>query len=108
MREMRSSRREFARTFWRNHPMIVRRSGNGSISLGTTSIRDLADAPDSVRALKKPIPIVAHRINEPFQVETTEGLMKGRPGDWLMQGVSGDLYICPADIFEKSYDILDR
>jgi hypothetical protein len=33
--------------------------------------------------------------------------MKGNAGDWLMQGVSGELYICPASIFNKSYDILE-
>jgi len=62
--------------------------------------------PGAVRALKKPIPITACKINGPFSVDTTEGTMTGKSGDWLMQGVSGEMYICPADIFEKSYDIL--
>jgi hypothetical protein len=75
--------------------------------MGLVKIRSLAEASDAVRALKKPIPIIARKIDEPFEVGTTEGLMKGNAGDWLMQGVSGELYICPASIFNKSYDILE-
>jgi hypothetical protein len=88
--------------------MDVRRSNDGHIIIGTLKIRSLAEVPGSVRALKKPIAIAAYKIIEPFQVQTTEGLMKGKMGDWLMEGVSGELYICPAEIFTKSYDILER
>ncbi|MGO8055826.1 PGDYG domain-containing protein, partial [Rhizobium leguminosarum] len=59
-----------------------------------------------VRALKKPIPITAKKINEPFTVDTSEGTMSGKAGDWLMQGINGEMYICPATIFEMSYDII--
>ena len=42
--------------------------------------------PDLVfkKAVKKPIPIKCIQINEPFQVETLEGTMMGKKGDWLM------------------------
>jgi PGDYG protein len=69
--------------------------------------RDLWDLPGTVRAMKKPMAIFAHRIDCPFEVQTTEGVMKGQAGDWLMKGVSGELYICPSKIFEKSYDVLE-
>ncbi len=32
--------------------------------------------------------------------------MKGAEGDWLMQGVLGEMYICPAEVFDKTYDIV--
>jgi hypothetical protein len=88
--------------------VLIRKSSDGYISVGLNKIQNLAEDSDAVRVLKKPIPIFARRIGEPFEVETTEGLMKGQAGDWLMQGVSGELYICPNSIFQKSYDILDK
>jgi hypothetical protein len=87
--------------------VIIRKSGDGYIIIGTTKVSSLEQDPDAVRALKKPIPIFARRIDTVFTVETTEGMMTGQAGDWLMQGVSGELYICPDGIFRKSYDILD-
>lgn len=86
--------------------MLIRRMPDGSYQIEGTQLQDLMNMPGAVQALKKPIPITACKINEPFSVDTTEGMMTGKPGDWLMQGVSGEMYICPADIFEKSYDIL--
>ena len=58
------------------------------------------------KAVKKPIPIKCIQIFEPFEVETLEGKMKGKSGDWLMVGVNGEMYPCDKDIFEKSYDLL--
>jgi hypothetical protein len=49
---------------------------------------------------------VARRVDVPFTVETSEGTMSGKAGDWLMQGIAGELYICPASVFEQSYDII--
>jgi hypothetical protein len=88
--------------------LIVRKASDGYISFGSKRVSSLAEDSDAVRALKKPIPIFARRIDEVFEAETTEGLMKGQAGDWLMQGVSGELYICPNSIFQKSYDILGK
>lgn len=56
-------------------------------------------------AVKKPIPIQCSQIMEPFEVETLEGVMKGKAGDWLMVGVTGELYVCDNDIFKKSYQL---
>jgi hypothetical protein len=53
---------------------------------------------------KKPVVIEAQKINEPFQVETLEGVMKGNPGDWLIKGVNGELHPCKPDIFIKTYE----
>ena len=58
-------------------------------------------------AIKKPIPIRCIQINEPFEVETLEGIMQGKSGDWLMIGVSGEMYPCDNDIFHKTYDLIE-
>jgi hypothetical protein len=56
-------------------------------------------------AIKKPITIRCIQINEPFVVETLEGKMRGKKGDWLMVGMNGEMYPCDSSIFEKSYDL---
>lgn len=43
-------------------------------------------------------------MEEPFSVETLEGTMEGKAGDWLMIGVRGEMYPCDAEIFEQSYE----
>lgn len=61
-----------------------------------------------LEAIKKPIPIKCIQIHEPFKVETLEGVMLGKSGDWLMVGVQGELYPCAKEIFEKTYNILKK
>ena len=58
------------------------------------------------KAIKKPIPIECIQINEPFKVETMEGIMTGKKGDWLMIGINDEMYPCDQDIFNKTYDIV--
>lgn len=40
-------------------------------------------------------------------IPTLEGVMLGRPGDWIIKGVNGELYPCKPDIFEKTYELAD-
>lgn len=54
--------------------------------------------------IKKPIPVRAVQIAIPFTVKTLEGTMKGKPNDYLVEGIEGELYVCDKTIFEKSYD----
>jgi hypothetical protein len=47
-------------------------------------------------------------MQEDFEVETLEGSLRGRAGDYLMVGVEGELYPCSREIFEKTYDWLEE
>lgn len=58
-------------------------------------------------AVKKPIPIRFHQMDEPFEVETMEGSLKGKAGDYLMVGIRGELYPCDREIFEATYNEID-
>lgn len=40
-------------------------------------------------------------------IETLEGCMSVREGDWVIRGVKGELYPCKPDIFEKTYEKTD-
>ena len=54
--------------------------------------------------IKKPIPIQAVQMSESFEVETLEGTMKGKAGDYLITGVTGEKYPCDKGIFEMTYE----
>jgi len=62
------------------------------------------DVPGMDMCMKKPIVVHAKRIDEEFRVNSLEGNFKqGKPGDYLMRGIDGELYICDGPIFDKSY-----
>lgn len=60
-----------------------------------------------IKVRKKPIVIDALKVNIPFSVNTIEGKMEGKKGDWLMIGLDGEKYICDDSLFKRTYDILD-
>ena len=65
------------------------------------------DVAEMSACMKRPIVIHAKRIDEDFRVNTLEGNYKqGKAGDYLMQGINGELYICDGPIFEMTYDFL--
>ena len=39
-----------------------------------------------------------------LSIRTLEGEMSARPGDWIIQGVKGEIYPCKPDIFQQTYD----
>lgn len=41
------------------------------------------------------------------EIETPEGTMIARAGDYIIKGINGEIYPCKADIFEKTYEIID-
>ncbi len=69
--------------------------------------RKKAEKLEFKQAIKKPIPVGCIKMDEDFEVETMEGIMRGKKGDWLMRGIEGELYPCDAEIFEKTYILLD-
>jgi hypothetical protein len=39
-----------------------------------------------------------------LMIGTLEGTMRADPGDWIIQGVKGEIYPCKPDIFEATYE----
>lgn len=39
-----------------------------------------------------------------MQIHTLEGVMTAVEGDWIIQGVRGEIYPCKPDIFEETYE----
>lgn len=42
-----------------------------------------------------------------LHIRTLEGVMVANPGDWIIQGVQGELYPCKPDIFAATYEPAD-
>jgi len=40
-------------------------------------------------------------------INTLEGKMEAQPGDYIIKGVNGEFYPCKADIFEKTYEVVE-
>lgn len=38
------------------------------------------------------------------EIETLEGVMTGTRGDYIIQGVKGEIYPCKPDIFDLTYE----
>ncbi len=43
-------------------------------------------------------------LADAIDITTLEGTMRGDRGDWIIQGVKGELYPCKPDIFEATYE----
>ena len=69
---------------------------------------DTFESVDEMLACKKrPVIVHAKKIDEEFRVNTLEGNYKqGKPGDYLMRGIDGELYICDGAIFERTYEFV--
>jgi uncharacterized protein YciU (UPF0263 family) len=52
--------------------------------------------------------VKALKIDENFFIETEKGLINGKAGDYLMQNIFGEVYICNRDNFESSYKLVDK
>ncbi len=46
-------------------------------------------------------------ISDDLLIETLEGEMRARPGDYIIKGVKGEIYPCKADVFELTYEAIE-
>ena len=52
---------------------------------------------------KKPLEVRAKQVDERVQIDTREGTVWAEPGDYVVEGVEGELYPCGREIFEQTY-----
>ena len=62
--------------------------------------------PAGLHLYRKKTLTAAVMMIEPFSVETLEGTMEGKAGDWLMVGANGEMYPCDHDIFATTYTLV--
>jgi hypothetical protein len=41
-------------------------------------------------------------------IHTLEGVHRGKPGDYIIRGIQGELYPCRPDIFEATYEKVEE
>lgn len=46
--------------------------------------------------------------NDRFIIKTLEGEMVAGFGDWIINGVKGEIYPCKSDIFEATYEAVEE
>ena len=52
---------------------------------------------------KKPVVVEAIVLEEDEIIQTLEGPLQGRKGDYLITGIQGEQYPCKSDIFHETY-----
>lgn len=45
--------------------------------------------------------------NKGLRIKTLEGVMHASPGDYIIQGVKGEIYPCKPDIFDATYELAE-
>lgn len=58
---------------------------------------------------KKPVVIKATELTEDkVAIQTREGLLYGYKGDFIIQGIQGEIYPCGREIFFKTYEEVNQ
>lgn len=57
-------------------------------------------------AIQKPVPVKCVQVAEDFTIETTEGTIAAKAGDYLLINSRGLLAPCAKEVFEATYEII--
>lgn len=60
-----------------------------------------------ITVIKKPIPVEAYQVEKDTIINTLEGDLIAKKGDWVITGVDGEQWPVKKDIFEKTYKVID-
>jgi hypothetical protein len=78
---------------------------NQNIVHGKDFHMPIEDFGDFKLVRKKPVIVHAMEMHQHFAAQDLKGnITQGEPGDYLMKGLNGELYACPRDVFQKSYE----
>ncbi len=50
---------------------------------------------------------IANNGEMEINIQTLEGVMTARQGDYVIKGIKGEFYPCKPDIFEQTYEIIN-
>lgn len=69
------------------------------------AIQLLSDVGGTIRKYKKkPVVVRAVELTKRVRIRTREGELAGEPGDFLIEGIKGEVYPCGKDIFHATYE----
>ena len=75
---------------------------------GIEMTKEILDRNKARLYVKRPLPTRALQIEQTFWVKTLEGNFQAKEGDYLIEGIKGELYACDREIFETSYRLLNK
>lgn len=59
------------------------------------------------KAMQNDLVIRSVSVPGVLYVNTLEGVMRAEVGDWIIQGVKGELYPCKPNVFAATYEIAE-
>lgn len=87
---------------YRKKPVIIEAIKFDSITAESLiEIKEILGFEDLIVSFKEP-------NNPVIKLETLEGTMTASVGDYIIKGVQGELYPCKPDIFELTYEIVEK
>ena len=68
-------------------------------------VKSLNDVQGKVKKYRKlPVEISAVKLMQKIHIKTREGLLFAGHGDYLIEGIEGEVYPCAGSIFKKTYE----
>jgi len=52
--------------------------------------------------------ITIYERSHTCRIQTLEGDMTAGVGDWIIKGITGEIYSCKSDIFEQTYEPVEE
>ena len=49
-----------------------------------------------------------NNLHKHLTISTLEGDMRADVGDWIIRGIQGEFYPCKPDIFEETYELVEK
>lgn len=81
---------------------VVRKFRKRPVTIEAMQITDATSVLDIEEWINSPA--TGYQTNPPtVWIDTLEGRMEGRVGDWIIKGVNGEFYPCKNEIFIKTY-----
>lgn len=74
------------------------------LHVDATKARPYGVLEGTYKRYRKRVPVFAKQIDQPFEVDSLEGTIRGNAGDWLAIGIKGELWIIADHIFKITYE----
>lgn len=74
--------------------------------LGLRSLWKMVD--EKTKTYRKTSTVQAHQLPYDCSIETLEGIMKGKKGDYICTGIDDEQWVVRKDIFEKTYEEVEE
>lgn len=95
-------------THFRKKPIVIKRKKPIVIEAvhygGNGNVEPCGGSPDWIWDAFDDGTLHATNGADPLIIETLEGPLTVSPGDWIIQGLMGQLYPCRPEIFEATYE----